>query len=48
MMYVAGEEGLDQHAALVAEGEDLRELSPDEARAIVPLLRPRMAARRRL
>ena len=40
MLYVAGEDGLDQHAALLAEGEDLRELSLDEARAMVPLLRP--------
>ena len=40
MLYVAGEEGLDQHAALLAEGEDLRELSLDEARTMVPLLRP--------
>jgi D-arginine dehydrogenase len=40
LLYVAGEEGLAQHAALMAEGEDLRELSLDEARTMVPLLRP--------
>ena len=40
LLYVAGEDGLDQHAALLAEGEGLRELSLDEARAMVPLLRP--------
>ena len=40
MLYVAGEDGLVAHAALLAEGEGLRELSLDEARAMVPLLRP--------
>ena len=40
LLYVADEDRLDQHAALLAEGEGLRELSLDEARAMVPLLRP--------
>ena len=40
LLYVAGEDGLEAHAALLAEGEDLRELQLDEARAMVPLLRP--------
>jgi D-arginine dehydrogenase len=40
LLYVAGEDGLAAHAALLGEGEGLRELSLDEARAIVPLLRP--------
>ena len=48
LLYVAGEDGLEAHAALLAEGEDLRELSARRGARDGAAAAPGMAARRRL
>lgn len=40
ILYVADEAGLDAHVELMEEAEDLVELTPSQAIAMVPLLRP--------
>ena len=39
LLYVAGEDGLERHAKLLAEAEGMRPISIDEALAFVPALR---------
>lgn len=39
MLNVSGPDGLEHHDALLGESEGLREISPDEAVAMVPILR---------
>jgi len=39
LLYVAGEDGLDRHAKLLAEAEGMRAITADEALQIVPALR---------